>query len=80
MFNPSFRVLFPKIADRIFLQLPRAILQWAALSLNSVALPEPGLAGLYAPGSYLPSLCPQGPSYRSPYSFRSWAQWCFTTV
>jgi len=47
---------------------------------NSVALPEPRLAGLYTPRSYLPFACPRDPSFRSPYSFGSWARWGFTTV
>ena len=32
MFKPSFRVLFPEIADRIFPQLPRAFLCLATFS------------------------------------------------
>jgi len=72
-------LLFPKIADRIFLQLPRALSPWAACPSNSIAHPEPSLAGLYASGNYFPLLCPQDQSYWSPYSYGSWARWGFTT-
>ena len=84
MFKPSLRVLFPEIADRIFLRLPRALLHWAALSSNSVAFLSLGLRGYMLPGVSSRELAPlvvsPRPIFRSPYSFGSWARWGFTTV
>jgi len=59
MFKPSLRVLFPEIADRIFLRLPRALLHWAALSLNSVAFLSLGWRGYMPPGVTSPCCVPE---------------------
>jgi len=59
MFKPSLRVLFPEIADRIFLRLPRALLRWAALSSNSVAFLSLGWRGYMPPGVTSPCCVPE---------------------
>jgi len=59
MFKPSLRVLFPEMADRIFLRLPRALLHWAALSSNSVAFLSLGWRGYMPPGVTSPHCVPE---------------------
>ena len=81
MFKPSF---YPSpVSQNSQLDLPLTATSLPSLGgihLNSGALPEPRPAGLYAPGSYLPFVCPRDAIIRSPYPFGGWARWGFTSV
>jgi len=79
-FKPSFWVLFPQIADRIVLQLPRAFLLLVAFSRTRLLFLSLRWWGYIPPGAFLPSSVPKTHHSGITYSFGSWARWSFTTV